>query len=110
MCAIHRWTGWVLIVTVLVGLGVLPQQAAAAPGTQQDDAPPIYVQRRDGVRISAGGEPPVAARLRDQDQDYLVVSPGESVDLVFPLPAALAGDERVNVEVVVAGFYQPLNH
>jgi hypothetical protein len=60
----------------------------------------------DGAEVRAEASSCPAAG--EKDQDYVVISGGESCTFRFRLPDSFAGRRRVNVSVVVSGFYVPL--
>lgn len=67
----------------------------------------------EGVVISAEGsaegEFDAVAQVASADQDYLVMTRGDSVEFSFNLPENLADRDRVSVSVVVSGYYEALD-
>jgi hypothetical protein len=61
----------------------------------------------DGMKVRAEAEPHVAAQVAEKDQDYLIITGGESYEFSFKLPGSFAGREQTTVLVVVSGFYAP---
>lgn len=62
-----------------------------------------------GIEVYAEATASVAAKIDEKDQRYLVLADGDWLELRFRLPDTLADRERVNVSVVVSGFYVPLD-
>lgn len=67
----------------------------------------LYIMA-DGVKVRAEANPHVATRVAEKDQDYLIITSGESYEFRFKLPGSFAGRKRATVWVVVSGFYVPL--
>jgi hypothetical protein len=62
-----------------------------------------------GLEVRADATPTVAAQVAARDQDYLVMTDGESYEFRFRLPPSVARLESADVSVVVTGFYVPLD-
>jgi hypothetical protein len=62
----------------------------------------------EGIEVRADPANPAAARVAEEDDDYLLIANGESHRFRFSLPDAFAGKARADVSVVVSGFYAPL--
>jgi hypothetical protein len=63
----------------------------------------------DGTEVRAEADPYVAAKVAENDQDYLVITGGESFEFRFALPGSLAGRRQAAISIVVSGFYVPLD-
>jgi hypothetical protein len=61
----------------------------------------------DGLKVYAEANAQVAAKVAKKDQDYLIITSGESYEFSFNLPDSFAGRENTSVSVVVSGFYVP---
>jgi hypothetical protein len=62
----------------------------------------------DGLALRAESDDCPAARVAARDGDYLTIAAGESCTFHLGLPDSVSGQERVNVSVVVSGYYVPL--
>jgi hypothetical protein len=63
----------------------------------------------DGMKVRPEANPYVATKVAEKDQDYLIITGGESYEFRFKLPDSFASRKRVVVWVVVSGFYVPMN-
>ena len=63
----------------------------------------------DGIEVRAEANSCAAAKVAENDQDYLVITRGESFEFRFILPGPFAGRQRATVSVVASGFYVPLD-
>jgi hypothetical protein len=61
----------------------------------------------DGMAVRAEADPRVAAKVAEKDQDYWIISSGESCTFRFRLPDSLAGRKQATVTIVVSGYYEP---
>ncbi len=61
----------------------------------------------DGVQVRAEADSRLAARVAEKDQDYLILSSGESCAFRFRLPDSFAGKKQTTVAIVVSGYYEP---
>jgi len=62
----------------------------------------------DGVKVVAESDPQVAAKVAEKDQDYLIITSGESYEFRFRRRGSFVGEELADVLVVASGFYVPL--
>jgi hypothetical protein len=63
----------------------------------------------DGIGVRAEANSWAAAKVAEKDQDYLVITGGESFEFRFKLSGSLADEPRTTASVVISGFYVPLD-
>jgi hypothetical protein len=63
----------------------------------------------DGTEVRAEANSWAAAKVAEKDQDYLVITGGESFEFRFKLPGSFADRLQTTASVVVSGFYVPLD-
>jgi hypothetical protein len=63
----------------------------------------------DGIEVRAEANSWAAAKVAEKDQDYLVITGGESFEFRFTLPGSFADRPQTTASVVVSGFYVPLD-
>jgi hypothetical protein len=59
----------------------------------------------DGTEVRAEAAPHIAAKVAEEDHDYLIISSGESHTFRFNLPDSFAGRKQATVSIVVSGYY-----